>query len=740
MNDKEQFRALGEYYLKKGNLRQAYIAFQQAKFYCQGEEEKVCIEAVLGELRHMGASVPKVAIIILSWNLKDYTVQCINSIRQTTPEESREIIVVDNGSTDGSVEWLAKQQDIILRCNNENHGFPKGCNEGIALASEDADIFLLNNDTVLPPNALFWLQMGLYENDKVGSTGSKSNYVSNFQSLEQTFTKPEEVLEYAVQANVWNENPYESKIYLVGFAHLIKRTVLDKIGLLDERFSPGNSEDVDICLRIREAGYENYLCHNSVILHFGSQSFQKLGGEFDKVVHRNIDKLNAKYGIEMQNYFYPQHELVTPVGCHEDASVRILQVGCGAGATLAWAKRKFKNAQIYGVEKNGKLVQIASSIQGIHVQTMDVEMIGMNGECLPFDEGYFNYCILGDELERVKNPLLFLREIQRCLNPQGEVIISMRNMKHWSVIVPLMVNDRFMYGNNKSDDRVLTVSEMKKLLKDSGFELADIYPVDLENYPEEYGPLIDLFKSLDQSENTVGYDAKNLVIVARKQLAVTELDENKICFITAVNDEEMYERCIAHINQLEVPAGMYTDVIAIREADCITEAYNAAMRESDAKYKIYLHQDLMITDERFIERVLRLFQDNPTIGICGVVGASEFPKSCIWWDGRMKGTFIDDHEAEGNFQEYRYEWDEEKPLDVDVLDGLILCTQYDVLWREDLLNKWHFYDASQCFEFRRQGYRAAVIPAEHSLVEHHCGVVSMDSYMEERQKFYDEYM
>ena len=202
----------------------------------------------------------------------------------------------------------------------------------------------------------------------------------------------------------------------------------------------------------------------------------------------------------------------------------------------------------------------------------------------------------------------------------------------------------------------------------------------------------------------------------------------------------MYERCIAHINQLEVPAGMYTDVIAIREADCITEAYNAAMRESDAKYKIYLHQDLMITDERFIERVLRLFQDNPTIGICGVVGASEFPKSCIWWDGRMKGTFIDDHEAEGNFQEYRYEWDKEKPLDVDVLDGLILCTQYDVLWREDLLNKWHFYDASQCFEFRRQGYRVAVIPAEHSLVEHHCGVVSMDSYMEERQKFYDEYM
>lgn len=95
------------------------------------------------------------------------------------------------------MEWLRQQTDIILQENKENSGFPKGCNEGVALASKENDIFLLNNDTLLPPNALFWLRMGLYESDEIDSTGSITNHAANLQAVAFSEATLDNFLDYA---------------------------------------------------------------------------------------------------------------------------------------------------------------------------------------------------------------------------------------------------------------------------------------------------------------------------------------------------------------------------------------------------------------------------------------------------------------------------------------------------------------------------------------------------------------
>ena len=182
---------------------------------------------------------------------------------------------MDNASEDGSVKWLREQKDIVLRENKENVGFPKGCNQGIEVASKENDIFLLNNDTILTPNALFWLRMGLYEEATYGSVGSVSNRVTNGQQITILNTINENLLQFSIQNNIPQKYPYEQKTYLVGFALLIKREVYEKVGDLDERFSPGNYEDTDYGIRIMKAGYKNILCKNSFIIHFGSKSFAK---------------------------------------------------------------------------------------------------------------------------------------------------------------------------------------------------------------------------------------------------------------------------------------------------------------------------------------------------------------------------------------------------------------------------------------------------------------------------------
>lgn len=85
------------------------------------------------------------------------------NIRRNNVPSSYEIIVVDNASTDESLSWLEQQEDVVLIKNSENRGFPCGCNQGIRAAGPDSDILLLNSDTILFPNSLFWLRMGLYE-------------------------------------------------------------------------------------------------------------------------------------------------------------------------------------------------------------------------------------------------------------------------------------------------------------------------------------------------------------------------------------------------------------------------------------------------------------------------------------------------------------------------------------------------------------------------------------------------
>lgn len=213
----ELYVMLGEYYMPR-NPQQAYLCYENALFYCDDEEDSGAICRMLSDLSEEGVSVPKTAIVILSYNLLGMTRDCIESIRKTTYEDTREIIVVDNASSDGSAEWLRKQKDIKLLCNKENTGFPAGCNQGIELAEKEADILLLNNDTVMTDNALFWLRMGLYEKKKVGSTGCVSNYVSNLQAVVENGKSRQFYLDFARENNVPFENPYLPKVYLVGFA------------------------------------------------------------------------------------------------------------------------------------------------------------------------------------------------------------------------------------------------------------------------------------------------------------------------------------------------------------------------------------------------------------------------------------------------------------------------------------------------------------------------------------------
>ena len=105
--------------------------------------------------------------------------------------------------------------------------------------------------------------------------------------------------------------------------------------------------------------------------------------------------------------------------------------------------------------------------------------------------------------------------------------------------------------------------------------------------------------------------------------------KDTIAFIICVNNELYFEECRYYIEHLEVSAGYDIDVIGIWEADSMCAAYNLGMRSSDAKYKVYMHQDVFIRDSRFLEKTLRIFKEHPKTGMIGMAGGIGIPENGI---------------------------------------------------------------------------------------------------------------
>ena len=217
------------------------------------------------------------------------------------------------------------------------------------------------------------------------------------------------------------------------------------------------------------------------------------------------------------------------------------------------------------------------------------------------------------------------------------------------------------------------------------------------------------------------------------------MDSRKICFITCVNNKQLYHESLYYINQLEVPDGYEIECIAIENATSMIKGYNEGMKASDAKYKVYLHQDVYILNKYFIKDILNIFQSNDKIGMLGLAGAEILPTNGVWWESEHKyGKVYDSHTGKMEllcFKEIENEYER-----VQAIDGLIMVTQCDILWREDLFDGWHFYDISQSIEFIKKGYEVIIPRQKQPWVMHDGGIVNIQNKYEfYRKVFLEEY-
>ena len=306
-------------------------------------------------------------IVIVSYNSKHLMEECINSIRDVLNPNTYKVVVVDNASTDGVRGWLEQQEDIILVANDKNVGFGPACNQGVRASIgteyENADVFLLNNDTRLVFDALYFLRQALYSDENIGAVGSVSNYAGNKQQIDVTFDTVEEYIKYGEKNNVPMNNPMLERTRLSGFAMLVRRKVWDDIGGFDEDFAPGYFEDDALSMEIMKRGYRLMVVRNSFIYHAGSQSFIKT--DYQKLLTEHHDLFIQKYGFDILDYACGSGTVISQIPFGPTDRFALLHYGCGLGAEIKAINSIFANCEAIGVENDPKLFEIVKKTEKV---------------------------------------------------------------------------------------------------------------------------------------------------------------------------------------------------------------------------------------------------------------------------------------------------------------------------------------------------------------------------------------
>ena len=245
---------------------------------------------------------PLTSILVLTHNQFAYTKAFIDSVFQFTSVPF-ELIIVDNASYDDTVKYLEdlgktdKRVKVIF--NKENLGFPKGVNQALRIAEGNYSL-MANNDIIVADG---WLErmIEIAESDSsIGIVGPISNAVSGLQSdKDAKYNSIEGMHKYAFEIKEKNRNQIFEFPRVAFLCTLIKKEVIEKIGGLDERFSPGNFEDDDFCLRAQIAGYKTVIAKDVFIHHFGSKSFAADGvKKYEERLETNKKIFIEKWGAD----------------------------------------------------------------------------------------------------------------------------------------------------------------------------------------------------------------------------------------------------------------------------------------------------------------------------------------------------------------------------------------------------------------------------------------------------------
>ncbi len=233
----------------------------------------------------------KLSIIIVSWNVREDILKCVRSIEENEPSYTFEVIIIDNASTDGTVDMIKKCfPKVKLIKNPENFGFAAANNQAIELSQGEYVLFL-NPDTILHPKSLDILVEFMNNNEDVGACGPKllnadgspQQSVRRFPSFRGALHRHTAFKFLGIfkgEYKKWvmydfNNDKQRDVDQVMGAVLMTRISVIEQVGVMDERFFM-YYEEVDLCYRIKKAGWRTIYKPEAVITHIGGGSSEQI--------------------------------------------------------------------------------------------------------------------------------------------------------------------------------------------------------------------------------------------------------------------------------------------------------------------------------------------------------------------------------------------------------------------------------------------------------------------------------
>ena len=246
---------------------------------------------------------PDVSVCIVNWNTRELLDACLSCLRDNAGELALQAIVVDNASTDGSADMVQKQHPwVTLVANQENRFYAAANNQALKLAAGPFKL-LLNPDIVVPPGSLETLLGSMAEHERAGAVAPRLREPEGaIQRSCRTFPSPEMVWwealglsrafprhpVFAAYRMGWWDYDCERRVdQPMASALLLRGQALNEIGLFDEQF-PMFFNDVDLCQRLWDAGWQVWFTPAAEMTHHGGASTRQVRREMIVESHRSF--------------------------------------------------------------------------------------------------------------------------------------------------------------------------------------------------------------------------------------------------------------------------------------------------------------------------------------------------------------------------------------------------------------------------------------------------------------------
>jgi GT2 family glycosyltransferase len=380
------------------------------------------------------SGAPKCSVIVTGYNRLNKTQYCVECILKYTADIDYELILVDNGSEDGTLEFFQTvpfERKRIVRIT-KNIGAGYGGRYAIGLA-RGKYIVTVSNDVYVTKN---WLSnlLRCYDSDpSIGLAVPVSSNVSNFQEVNLAFENFDEMQEKAAAFNVSDPSKWEERMRLVTVMLIYTRPVLDIVGTGDAAFVHDFAED-DIAMRMRRSGFKMMLCKDTWVCH--DHNFRNMEDKNLMEYQQSLDSGRRVYkekyhGIDAwDDILNFESTLLAPLdkAVFDAKTLSALVIDGRCGTPVLEIRNRLKHRGCYEEIESYAFTTQAKYYTDLQSVASDVRCDRIDFIQSHYADESFNIIMLGEPINTYNEPVTLLQKLYNFLKPGGVLLFKLRNV------------------------------------------------------------------------------------------------------------------------------------------------------------------------------------------------------------------------------------------------------------------------------------------------------------------------